>query len=137
MTSNTLIPPGLEGVVAASTRLSHVDGEAGELIIAGFPIGELAANATFEETTWLLWRGALPTRAELDAFRASLAAQREIPPATLEILRACAAERVDPMDALRMAIGTVSLVSCDAEAILALAPTIVAAYARLAAAKAP
>ena len=137
MTSNTLIPPGLEGVVAATTRLSHVDGEAGELIIAGFPIGELAANATFEETTWLLWHGALPTRAELDAFGASVAAQRELPSPTFEILRACAAERVDPMDALRMAIGTVSLVSCDAEVILALAPTIVAAYARLAAVKAP
>ncbi|HEX5180361.1 MAG TPA: citrate synthase [Gemmatimonadaceae bacterium] len=137
MTSNTLIPPGLEGVVAATTRLSHVDGEAGELTIAGFPVGELAANATFEETTWLLWHGALPTRAELDGFRESLAAERALPSPTLEILRACAAERVDSMDALRIAIGTVSLVSCGAEAILALAPTIVTAYARLAAAKAP
>jgi len=131
MASNTVITPGLEGIVAAATRLSHVDGEAGELTIAGFPVGELAANATFEETTWLLWHGDLPTDAELDAFRADLAAHRELPPATLAILRECARVRLDSMDALRIALGTVSLVSADAVAIVALAPTIVAAYARL------
>lgn len=136
MASHNLIAPGLEGVIAATTRLSHVDGEAGELTIAGYPVGELAANATFEETTWLLWHGVLPTDAELDAFRADLAAHRELPRATLAILRECAHARVDPMDALRMALGTVSLVSTDAVAIVALAPTIVAAYARLVVGKA-
>ena len=70
---------GLEGVVAASTRLSHVDGERGELIIAGFPLAELAASATFEETTWLLWNGDLPTPAQLARFRADLAARRALP----------------------------------------------------------
>ena len=137
MASNPVMTPGLEGIVAAATRLSHVDGEAGELTIAGFPVGELAANATFEETTWLLWQGELPTDAELDAFRADLAAHRELPPATLAILRECARVRLDSMDALRIALGTVSLVSADAVAIVALAPTIVAAYARLVDAKAP
>ncbi|HKT08398.1 MAG TPA: citrate synthase/methylcitrate synthase [Gemmatimonadaceae bacterium] len=137
MAPNTVIAPGLEGVVAATTRLSHVDGEAGELTIAGFPVGELAANATFEETTWLLWHGELPGDAELDAFRTDLAAHRELPPATLALLRACARARVDSMDALRLALGTVSLVSTDAVAIVALAPTIVAAYARLLEGKAP
>ena len=47
--------PGLEGVVAAQTRLSSVDGQAGELIIAGFPVEELASRASFEETIYLLW----------------------------------------------------------------------------------
>ena len=56
-----MVNSGLEGVVAATTRLSHVDGERGELVIAGFPVGELAAHATFEETTWLLWHGELPS----------------------------------------------------------------------------
>ena len=64
---------GLEGVVAAATRLSHVDGERGELVIAGFPVAELAQHATFEETTWLLWHGELPSERQLDAFRAELA----------------------------------------------------------------
>ena len=54
---------GLEGVVAATTHLSKVDGERGELVIAGFPVGELASHATFEETTLLLWKGELPAMA--------------------------------------------------------------------------
>jgi citrate synthase len=125
------INTGLEGVVAASTRLSHVDGERGELIIAGFPLAELAANATFEETTWLLWHDELPTAAELARFRAELAAQRRLPQATLALLRECAAARVDTMDALRIAAGTISLESSEPAAIVARTPTIVAAYWRL------
>ena len=80
MAFDTMISSGLEGVVAATTRLSHVDGEAGELLIAGFPVGDLAAHATFEETTWLLWHGDRPTAKELDAFRAELASRRALPP---------------------------------------------------------
>ena len=131
------ISSGLEDVVAATTRLSHVDGEAGELIIAGFPVGELAAHATFEETTWLLWHGELPTPAELAAFRADLAARRTMPAATLGLLRESAKTRLDHMDALRIGIDSVSLVSNEAVAIVAIAPTIVAAFARLSAGKEP
>ena len=58
-----LVQAGLDGVVAAATALSDVDGERGELTIAGYPLQALAAHATFEETTWLLWHGALPTAA--------------------------------------------------------------------------
>jgi len=50
----SMVSSGLEGIIAASTRLSHVDGERGELIIAGYPVAELALNATFEETVALL-----------------------------------------------------------------------------------
>jgi citrate synthase len=135
MAPDTIISSGLEGVIAATTRLSHVDGEAGELVIAGFPVGELAAHATFEETTWLLWHGDRPAGNELDAFRRELAAWRALPPVTLTLLRECARARLGAMDALRIALGTVSLShgveSNDAVAIVALAPTIVAAYARL------
>jgi citrate synthase len=134
---NARVSSGLEEVVAATTRLSHVDGEAGELIIAGFPVGELAANATFEESTWLLWHGELPTSAELTAFRAELAAHRNLLPATLALLRECASHGLDEMDALRAGIDTVSLVSSEAVAIAAIAPTIVAAYSRLKAGKEP
>jgi len=137
MTHDTSIANGLEGVVAAATRLSHVDGEAGELLIAGYPVGELAAHATFEETTWLLWHGELPSSRELDAFRAELAALRGLPPATMAILRECAVSRIDAMDALRIALGTVSLASTEATAIVAIAPTIVAAFSRLTAGHEP
>ena len=64
--SGTNIPPaapaprGLEGVVAAQTRLSHVDGLGGELIIAGYALKELAGRVSFEAAAHLLWKGALP-----------------------------------------------------------------------------
>jgi len=122
---------GLEGVVAASTTLSLVDGERGELLIGGFAIDDLAEHATFEETTWLLWHGDLPSPAQLDAFRADLASQRDLPVSTIALLEDCARHDVEPMDALRMAAGTLSLVSDDATAIVARIPTIVAAYSRL------
>ena len=54
---NIQIREGLEGVVAATTRLSSVDGEAGVLLLAGFPVEEIAPRASFEEMTWLLWNG--------------------------------------------------------------------------------
>jgi citrate synthase len=126
-----MVNAGLEGVVAATTRLSQVDGERGELVIAGYGVDDLAEHATFEETTWLLWHGDLPTAAQLDTFREALAAARAVPEATLSLLRGCARCHVGPMDALRMAAGTLSLISDDGPGIVARLPTIVAAYWRL------
>lgn len=133
--------PGLEGIVAAQTRLSSVDGQAGELIIAGFRVEELAGNASFEETVYLLWHNELPNAGQLAAFRQELAAQRELPQAALDLLRAAATKKVPAMEALRMATGTLSLeattISTIAEAqrdaiiLAAKFPTIVAAYKRL------
>src|SRR4051812_35345672 len=122
---------GLEGVVAATTGLSRVDGDRGELVIAGYPIDQLAEYATFEETTWLLWHGDLPSAAQLDAFAGELAAARGLPDATMPLLRECADRQVEPMDALRMSAGTLSLISDDPAGIVARLPTIVAGYWRL------
>jgi citrate synthase len=122
---------GLEGVVAATTRLSDVDGERGELIIAGFPVEEIAAHATFEETTWLLWHGDLPTAAALEAFRADLAGRRVLADATTRLVRECAEANVAPMDALRIAFGAVSLVADDPATLVAQCPSIVASFWRL------
>ncbi|MEA2337312.1 MAG: citrate synthase, partial [Thermoanaerobaculia bacterium] len=134
--NDTTIHNGLEGIIAAETSLSMVDGTAGELVIAGFPVAELAMNASFEETAHLLWYGVLPEVEELAAFRADLARRRELPAVAYELLRAAARDRIDSMDALRMAAGTISLQnskSDDAAArnLLAAFPTIVAAYWRL------
>ena len=134
--TNPSITPGLEGVVAAETRLSSVNGQIGELIIAGFAVEELANKATFEETAYLLWYGHLPDPAELHEFKSRLGAFRALPPATLQLLKAAAIEKVSAMDALRMAAGTLNLGSSDSneEAALVLTarfPTIVAAYWRL------
>lgn len=131
-----MINHGLEGVVAAETKLSMVDGEAGELVIAGFPVAELALHASFEETVYLLWNGDLPDDAQLRSFRAELASHRAIAPEALELLAAAARRPIDAMDALRIAAGTVSLAGSgndrdDAVRIVAAMPTIVAAYWRL------
>jgi citrate synthase len=136
---------GLEGVVAARTTLSHVDGARGELIIAGFPVSEIAVNATFEETVWLLWTGDLPASDSLATFRSALARRRELPPPTLDLLRACAEQRVEVMDALRIAAGAISITEHASEGkaapqdqdaslpvdIVAKFPTIVTTYWRL------
>lgn len=127
---------GLEGIVAARTRLSHVDGQKGELLIAGYAVEELAPNATFEEVVYLLWHGTLPDAGALPAFREELAARRQLPQATLDLLRHAAERKVAPMDALRMATGTLDLdgraeALAQAQDVVARFPTIVAAYARL------
>jgi citrate synthase len=126
-----MITSGLDGVVAAATSLSDVDGERGELIVAGFRIDDLAANATFEETTWLLWHGDPPTARQLTDFRTELASRRALPTATVALLRDCARAGIEPMDALRIAAGAISTTSTDAPAIVGQMPTIVAAFWRL------
>ncbi|HEY6866892.1 MAG TPA: citrate synthase/methylcitrate synthase [Candidatus Eisenbacteria bacterium] len=140
-------PRGLDGVVAAQTRLSHVDGLAGELIIGGYELKDLAGHVSFEEAASLLWRGTLPGREELAALRAEMKELRRLPADTLAILRAAA--KASPIDALRMACATLSLEGRDADDIspaadLAAAkrlaarfPTIVAAHTRLAAGQEP
>lgn len=128
---------GLAGVVAAQTRLSGVNGLAGELIVAGFPVQELASQATFEEVAYLLWNDGLPTAVELDRFRQVLAAQRTLPDVTVQVLRSAAQQRLPAMDALLLAAGTLALDLAQddphrqAAAILARFPVIVATYARL------
>jgi citrate synthase len=132
----TTFVPGLEGVIATETRLSSVDGEAGALIIAGFPVEELASRASFEETVYLLWHGALPGSEQLETFREELAGRRALSGTVLDLLGAAAAERAPAMDALRMAAGAIGLGVPDdpyaeALAMVASLPTIAAAYWRL------
>lgn len=146
MTSNTLIQtshngyaPGLAGVVAAETRLSSIDGTRGELIIAGYPLEEIASNASFEAMAYLLWHGTLPDARALQAFKDEIAAVRVLPPTTIQILEAAACQQVPAIDALRMAAGTfdidqpaASLTEATRTRLLvARFPTAVAAYARL------
>ncbi len=138
----TEIARGLEGVKFTETRLSKVDGQAGELTIAGFPLEELAPNASFEEVLFLLWNDRLPTAAELTDLRVRLIAQRELPPAAINVLREAAARHLSPMDGIRMGVDTVGLCSPEphmegtvdvgcAVALTAHMATIAAAYWRL------
>ena len=91
---------GLEGVVAAQTSLSDVDGENGRLLYRGFPIGELVEKSHFEEVTYLLWYGKLPTTEELTTFNATLKAQRPLSDLALKVLRLIPTS-THPMSALR------------------------------------
>jgi citrate synthase len=112
----TALASGLDEVVAASTRLSHVDGERGELLIGGYPVEILAPRVCAEDVAHLLWTGELPSPGELASLRTRLAGARSLPGPTVELLRAAAARRVAPMDALRMAAATLSLVDGEASA---------------------
>jgi citrate synthase len=129
--------PGLEGVVAAETKLSLVDGLKGELIIAGYKVEDIAPNATFEEATYLLWHGKRASAQELAQFTQELAGLRELPRPTLDLLEKVAQAHKPAMDALRIAAGTLdlNLDGADQEtaskALLARMPTVVAAYWRL------
>ncbi|HVP28517.1 MAG TPA: citrate/2-methylcitrate synthase [Myxococcota bacterium] len=104
---------GLENVVVGSTRLSRVDGEAGSLVIGGFPVEELAPRARFEEVLFLLWRDRLPTGPELADLRNGLAAARALPKATLAVLAHAAAAGLDAMDALRLGVASLPLADPD------------------------
>ena len=127
---------GLDNVIAAATRLSHVDGEAGRLTIAGYAVEELAPSATFEEVAHLLLHGRLPDTTELVRFARDLAARRSLPRVAVDVLREAAAARSTPMDALRMAAPLLTLGRAadpveDAMAAIGAFPTIVGVYWRL------
>ncbi|MFL5758376.1 MAG: citrate synthase [Thermomicrobiales bacterium] len=135
-------PEGLEGVVAASTALSHVFGEEGRLVYRGYDIHELAGKVSFEEVAYLLWRGHLPNRAELSELQNKLEENRPLPQVVIDVLRDLPAE-TEPLDALRTglsALGPASgdLFSVDEEpnlegaiALAARFPGILAAFYRL------
>ncbi|MBV8201993.1 MAG: citrate synthase [Acidobacteria bacterium] len=65
---------GLDGVVVAQTVLSEVDGEAGRLIVRGYPVEELAGKAPFEEVARRLWEGLAPDAPEAPTTAAEVAA---------------------------------------------------------------
>jgi citrate synthase len=135
-------PEGLEGVVAASTALSHVFGEEGRLVYRGYDIHELAGKASFEEVAYLLWRGHLPNRAELTDLQNKLEENRALPPVVIDVLRALP-QGSEPLDALRSGLSVLGpalgdLFSVEEEqnldgaiALSARFPSILAAFHRL------
>lgn len=105
---------GLEAVVAADTSISYVDGVHGALLYQGYDIHDLAGNATYTETVFLLWRGRLPTQAEREAFRAELVAEMRLPSQVLEMLR-LTPPNSHPMAVLRTAVSMLANFDPDAE----------------------
>ena len=131
---------GLEGVVAAQTRISDVDGRQGRLFYAGYDIADLAAHATFEETVHLLHHLELPTAAELSETVATLRAESVLEPLLVELIGPLA-QRTGPMTTLRTAVSAAAALDPDdgspeanlrtAYRLIAKTPQIIATYQRL------
>ena len=126
--------PGLEGVVAAETEVSEVDGANGRLIYrGGYLIEDLAPVVTFEEVAYLLWHGELPTKTELDALKKQMTPARHLNDAARGAIEA-ADPTFNPMDVLRTAVsaqgaskGLPKPTLEQAVALTAVFPTVVAA----------
>src|SRR5690349_18949827 len=107
MMTKEAVNSGLEGIVAAETRLSMVDGEHGRLVIAGHHLKQLASRS-FEDVVAMLWNAA-----GFDGQVRALA----LPSYTIDLLRSAADAQIAPMDALRMAAGTL-IAKSDGDAAL-------------------
>jgi citrate synthase len=108
------IDRGLEGVVACSTAISTIAGTT--LLYRGYTIEDLAANATFEEVSYLLWFGTLPTADELARFQHQLDHAMPLPPESFGWFHGLPTE-VHPMDFLHAVVAGLSLHDPDANVI--------------------
>jgi len=107
---------GLEGIVAANSGICWIDGDAGVLAYRGIDIHDLADHSTFEETTYLLWHGSLPKRAELEDFSKKLASARRLPAEILRLLGSFP-KTATPMEVLRTAVSALSFYDPDEKAV--------------------
>jgi citrate synthase len=107
---------GLEGIVATNSSICWIDGDAGVLAYRGIDIHELASKSTFEETTYLLWHGKLPTKSELADFSKQLAAARKLPPQIIDLLKSFP-KQATPMEVLRTAVSALSFYDKDEKAV--------------------
>jgi len=101
MSENVKINRGLKGIYFERSAVSHIDGSAGTLSYCGYSIDALATQSTFEEVSYLLIYGDLPTQAELANFDAKLKDARELPASVYDVIRAT--KDGHPMDVLRTA----------------------------------
>ena len=106
MNDTVKINRGLKGIYFERSGVSHIDGAKGELSYRGYSIHDLAEHATFEEVCYLLIHGELPDAAELNAFDATMRANRAVPDAVLDIIRSC--KDGHPMDVLRTAVSALA-----------------------------
>src|SRR5438045_4658272 len=114
MTTPANSAKGLEGVIAATTRLSDVKGDIGELIYCGYDINELAGKVSYEETLHLLHYNHLPSRKELSELKARLAAARPLPKGVIDIIKNFP-KSTPPMHAIRTAISALGCFDEQAE----------------------
>lgn len=109
MTTKELVP-GLAGIPAAESAISFIDGAAGILQYRGHRIETLSEESNYEEVCWLLLKGELPTRAELDGLRAELKAHRALPEEVVALLRGLP-KGGHPMNALQIGLAGLGMAS--------------------------
>ena len=136
-----LAAKGLEGIIANESKLSNVQGQEGKLSYLGYTIDDLVENTSFEEVLYLLHRGQLPNREELDALTLTLRANRNLPQGIIDFLKASPKD-ASPMDIIRTGVSMLGLYDQRGDhqnrtlneeralAIVAKIPLIVAAFHR-------
>ncbi len=134
---------GLEGAIAATSKIGYVNGQKGWLVYAGYNCFDLAQHSTYEETAFLLLYGKLPTSKELSDFSAKLASHRSIPDSVIDLMRHLPIREAHPMGILRTAVSAAGNFALDADntsvdaerevsiRLIAEFPTIVAAIGRM------
>jgi citrate synthase len=139
---------GLQDTIAARSAICAIDGEAGRLYYRGYEIGELAGHLPFEEVTWLLWHGELPTPGQAREFAGLLEEARALPAPVLGLLERLPRD-CHPLDALRTAVSLAASVDPDVRAndhaanfrkacrLMTLIPATVAAWQRIRTGRAP
>ena len=113
MSENVKINRGLKGIYFERSAVSHIDGSAGTLSYRGYSIDALATQSTFEEVSYLLIHGELPSSSELAAFDAKLKDARELPAAVYDVIRST--KDGHPMDVLRTATSALAALTPDSQ----------------------
>ncbi len=117
MTTAPTHAKGLEGVIAGETEICNV--EQTSLIYRGYEIADLAANASFEEVSYLLLVGNKPTPDELTSFKTELVSERGLPGAVVEFLKTSGDlvnnQYAVPMDILRTGVSILSHLDPDCQ----------------------
>ncbi|MEW6213368.1 MAG: citrate synthase [Acidobacteriota bacterium] len=112
MSEANVAKAGLEGVVAAESSISDVNGIEGRLIYYGYDIHDLAEHATFEEIVFLLWNGRLPTQSELDGIKERLNREAALPAEIKQLLKFLPAS-ANPMEILRTTVSALAFYDPD------------------------
>ena len=99
--------PGLEGVIATESSISNINGEKGILSYRGYSIEELAQKTSFEETSYLLLTGELPTSKQLEGFTNKVNTARELPKELIDLLKSLP-NSTKTMDVLQCTVSSLS-----------------------------
>lgn len=113
-TSTSPVSKGLDGIVAAHTRLSDVRGDVGQLIYCGYDINELAGKVTYEEVVHLLHHDHLPSAKELAELKQTLAGFRDLPKGVIDIIQRMPKD-ASPMHVIRTGISALGCFDTTAE----------------------